>query len=145
MMNFSRSTWLLLSIGLGILAIPGCGKRYITVSGTVELPKDVKLAETDLVQITFVPDAKGEKSGFAVFNTSDKTFVCKDVLPGGKYKIAAKVEPAMGQADSAKRAPEFAAFNKTFEAASTKLVYQATEDSSQSIAIDFVKSTVSKK
>jgi len=145
MLRFHRPPRLLILLGFGLFLLPGCGTRTATVSGTVELPKELKLADTDIVQITFVPDAKGEKSCFAVFNSADKTFVCKDVTPSGKYKITVNIEPPLGLADSPKRAPEFAAFNKTFAPSSTKLVYQATDESSQSIILDLAKGTVSKK
>jgi len=134
--------WLPIAVGLGVFLLPGCGKRYATVSGTVVLPGDLKTTGKDLVQITFVPDAKGEKVGSAVFNSEDNTFVCKDVAPGGKYKIAGMIEATAAVGDNAKRAAQVAAFNKTFDPAITKLTYQATDDSAQAIAIDFAKSTV---
>jgi len=145
MLKSRRPCWLLVAVGLGLMLLPGCGRRYATVSGTAVLPKDVKLTETDLVQIAFLPDNKGEKVGSALFNTTDNTFVSKDIVPGCKYKIAVKIEPISAAGDMQKRVAEFVAFNKAFEPASTKLVFQASEDWAQTIAIDFVKVTVTKK
>jgi hypothetical protein len=145
MMSFRRPSSFLFIVGVGLLVLPGCGRSFATVSGTATLPKDVKITDKDLVQITFVPDAKGEKAGSAVFNASDSTIVCKDIVPGGKYKITAKIEPLVGGGDAATRAAEFAAFNKAYDAGSTKLVFQATDEWTQTITIDFVKGTVTKK
>ncbi len=122
----------------------GCSKYY-TVSGSVTFPKNVQPKETEPVQISFVPEAQGQKPGFVVFSRSDNTFVCKDVSPG-KYKIAVNITtgPAAKGADT-KHAAEVAKFNKTFGPKDTKLTYDVTTDSDQSIDLDLTKGTVTKK
>ena len=92
----------------------------------------------------FLPEAKGEKAEFAMFSRADKTFVAKEVAPG-KYKIVVAVAPLPGGPENPKHGAELAAFNKGFDPTSTKLVYEVTTDSSQSIILDLTKGTVTKK
>jgi hypothetical protein len=137
-----RSRLSLVSIGIGFFLLGGCGQRTVTVSGTALFPDGVKLESTDSVQIIFAPDDKAKAAPLALFSQEDKSFVCKDVLPGTKYKISLRIEPRMGAPDAQKRAASFEALNKAFDRTNTKLTYQATDDSSQSVAIDLVKGTV---
>lgn len=143
MPNTHRSRLLLVLIGIGLSLLSGCGRRMVSVSGTAIFPDTVKLESTDSVQIAFVPEDKAEKKApGALFTQDDKSFVCNEILPGAKYKISVRIDPAFGSADGPKRAPSFDALNKAFDRASTKLAFQATEESSQSITLDLVKGTV---
>jgi hypothetical protein len=141
-----RARLLLVSIGIGLLLVPGCGRRMVTVSGTASFPDTVKLVSTDSVQILFVPEDKAEKKvPAAALNPSDKAFSSNEILPGAKYKIAVRIDPAFGSTDGPKRAASFDGLNKAYDRASTKLAFQASDESSQSIAIDLVRGTVTKK
>jgi hypothetical protein len=142
----SRGRLLVVPIAMGLLLLAGCSRRTVNVSGTAVMPSGVKVASTDSVQIMFVPEDKEEKRApTALFSPADSSFICKDILPSAKYKIALRIDPALGSADMQKRAASFEAVNKTFDRATTKLAYQAGEDASQSVTIDFAKGTVTKK
>jgi hypothetical protein len=113
------------------------------VSGTVVFPSKVNLQESDLVQINFVSDVKEVKGRTALFSKENKSFVCKQLTPGAKYKITVVMGCVPGP-ESAKRAKELEPINKMYDASSSKLSYQLTDDSQQSIALDLEKGTVTK-
>ena len=137
-----RPRLLPVSIFVGAFLFAGCGQRTISVSGTTVFPSGVKIDHSDSVQIIFVPDDKEKATPLALFSHDDKSFVCKDIVPGAKYKISLRIEPLPTLADAQKRVATFEALNKTYDRAITTLKYQATEESSQVLAIDFAKSTV---
>jgi hypothetical protein len=138
-----RRSLFLAPIAIGLVFVAGCSTRTISVSGTAVFPDSVKLNATDVVQIAFYPEDKDAKQApGAVFSGGDNSFVCKNVLPGAKYKIGLRIDPGMGSPDAQKRAAAFEALNKAFDRTTTKLTFQAAEDSSQSLALDFVKGTV---
>jgi hypothetical protein len=142
----SRVRFLVVPIAMALFMLAGCSRRTITVSGAAVLPTGVKVGSTDSVQIMFLPEAKEEKKvPTAAFSPADSSFVCNDILPNAKYKIAVRIDPGPGVGDMQKRAASFETVNKTFDRASTKLAYQAGEDATQSITIDFAKGTVTKK
>jgi hypothetical protein len=146
MLNTLRLRVFVVPLGIGLLLLSGCTRRTITVSGTVAFPDTVKLEKDDLVQITFVPEDKEERGApIALYSPEEKSFVCKGVVPNAKYKIAARIDAVPGSADAQKRSAAFDAFNKSFDKATTKLKYDATDEASQSIAIDLAKGTVTKK
>jgi hypothetical protein len=146
MLDATRLRWCYIPLGLALIALAGCSRRTVTVSGTVTFPDKVTLQKDDIVQIVFIPESKEEtKAGLAIFSRDDKSFVCKDVLPGTKYKIAVHIEPPFGAENVKKRAAAFADVNKAFDRAATKLKYEASEESSQSITIDLAKGAVTKQ
>jgi len=146
MLKTSRVRMLVVPCFLVLLVLTGSGcKRTVSVSGTVEFPEEVKFQTDDLVHIIFVPESKEEtKAPFAQLSRADKTFECKEITPGAKYKITAHIDPNP-TGSSPKRPGALEAFNKKYDRASTKLTYQASEEASQSITIDFAKGTVTKK
>jgi len=132
-----------LPIAVALLFLGGCGRRTVSVSGTVVMPEGVKAGNTNTVLMLFVPESKDETMApAAFFSSDDSSFVCKEILPGAKYKITVRIDPVMGSPDAQKRAASFETVNKTFDRESTKLTYQATEESSQSVTIDLGKGMV---
>ena len=119
--------------------LAGCGRRYASVSGSLLLPESLKLADTDVVQVIFHPDAKGEKAGLGVVNRAEKTYVCNDIVPGGKYKVSVRIDPALGMPETPKRMPMIDEFNKSHDLAGTKLHFNATDEWSQKLEIDLSK------
>jgi len=66
---------LALTLTCGFLVLTGCGgKKAVVVKGKYVLPPDVKLNETDSVQINFVPEDPSGKGAGAVTTTKDSTF-----------------------------------------------------------------------
>jgi hypothetical protein len=135
-----------LVLGLALPLMAGCAKM-VSVSGTCTLPSTVNVGDKDIVQVQFVPETSGHGGGVAMVSHQDHSFACK--LFPGKYKIAVRIEPGprpgMLGAEGAKHAAELAEFNQTCEPASTRLSYEVTSLSSQSIAIDVDKGDVATK
>jgi len=121
----------------------GCGgKKPVNVTGKLVLPSKFKLKDTDTIQLIFVPDDKTDTTAVA---TVEKTgeFKSSTVVPG-KYKVTVKVDPYAGEPGNDKRQKEFEGFNKAHDLANSKLTYDFTSDSNQSITIDTEKDTITK-
>jgi predicted small lipoprotein YifL len=135
-------------LALCLLVLPGCGKSGAVIKGTLILPPNVKLNDTDSVTISFVPEDMKGQAYPAAFSISENSFVAegprKKGIPAGKYKIVLELHPYRGSPDSASRASFFDQFNQYYNAGSTKLTYEVTSDSTQSITIDLVQGTVTK-
>jgi hypothetical protein len=132
-----------LTVGMALFFAGGCSKPGVTVSGTVVFPEKLKVSEKEIVQIMFLPQPTGDRTVAAVFSRENGTFECKNLVPGS-YKITVRVDPVPGGKEAAKPSTEMAQFNKSFDRASTKLLYEVTADSTQSIALDLTKGTVTK-
>jgi len=122
----------------------GCSEKSSTINGKLVLPAGVKLEQQDSVVVSFVPDppAEGKNGATAPVNAADLTFAAKGVAPG-KYKVSVIVTPYPGP-DSAKRTQALQPITDRFNAQNTKLRYDVTSDSQQSITIDLAKDKVDK-
>lgn len=132
---------------LAVVALTGCSggaKSSVTLSGKVVLPNNVKLADNDNVTITFLPEDKGDLPAAAVISKDSGTFESKTTVSKAKYKITVRIEPYMGSPDAEKRAASFDSVNNAFSRDATKLSYETTSDSKQSITIDMNAGTVTK-
>jgi hypothetical protein len=144
-----RSVVLFPALCLGLFALSGCGGRTVSVKGNLVVPPNVSLQETDQVSISFQPaDSKEGGGGMAVYTPADKSFVVKSAdgkgLPPGKYKIAVRIVPYPGSADSEKRAASFADLNTKYSSGEA-LTYEVTNDATQDIVIDLASGKVTKK
>jgi hypothetical protein len=128
----------------GLFAAAGCGGGAAprTVSGKLILPPGVKLAQSDMLSVTFVPEAKDGKTAVADVSP-DHTFTTRQVMPG-KYKITVAAQAYPGEKGFEQRTAAFENFNKQFEPGTTKLSYEVTQDPNQSITVDLAKGTVTK-
>jgi hypothetical protein len=129
---------------LALVLILGCGgAKPVSVSGKLVFPAKVKVADTDSISVTFVPEDGGAgKGAVASVNAKDLTFT-GDVLPG-KYKLGVAVQPYAGMKDTEARTKELDKVLGQFGATATSLRYEVTNDAGQSITIDLAKGTVSK-
>jgi len=131
-----------------LLILSGCGgKKGVTVNGKL-VPGNLKLAETDSVEISFSPEAPGGKAASGMAKGNDPSFVVnsadgKGVEPG-KYKVGVRIQPYMGSAGAAGRASALEKINKDYDPTKTKLTYEVTGDATQSITVDLAKGTVTK-
>ncbi len=125
------------------LCAAGCGTPTVSVSGKLVLPPNVKLAESDSVGINFRPENPAHTASVGIFNAADQTFVANNLAPG-KYKIGVQITPYAGQQGNDKRAAALAPLNQNFNISATKLTYDVTSESKQSITIDLAKGTVTK-
>src|SRR5262245_15945875 len=92
--------------GLFVVLLAGCGSsaKPVTVTGKLVLPKQVKLAETDSVIVTFTPEEATKPGGTGTVNPKDLTFTAS--VPPGKYKVSVTFQPYAGEKDSAQRERE---------------------------------------
>jgi hypothetical protein len=125
-----------------LLLIGGCSKKPVTLTGKLVLPPNIKLHDTDNVQINFAPVEVGEPNAGAAFTKSDMSFVCKNITPG-KYKVSVMLSIYKGTPDSEKREYEFKMFNKT-HSQDMNLNFEVTSDPEQSVTIDLVNGKVKK-
>jgi hypothetical protein len=148
MLRTCRPRLLLVVTALCLLPLAGCGTKGYTVTGKVVLPANVKMAADDSVTILFAPEDPKGTSAPAEFTPSDNTFVAKGPegkgLPPGKYKVSVQITPYPGKPESAQRATQLSGINSAYDLANTKMTYEVTKDSSQSITIDLTKGTVTK-
>jgi hypothetical protein len=150
MLRIRRPPFVLAAAALCLLALAGCGTKGYTVTGKLALPQNVKLAPDDSVTILFVSEDPKEKgsSSAATFSAADSSFVAKGPegkgMSPGKYKLVVQINPYSGKPDSDQRAKQFSGYNSAYDMANTKLNYEVTKDSSQSITIDLTKGTVTK-
>jgi hypothetical protein len=123
----------------------GCSEKSSTISGKLVLPSGVKLEQQDSVTVGFLPDpaAEGKTGATAAVNIADSTFTAKDLKPG-KYKLTVNITPYPGDPNTAKRAKAVESLNEKHNAGSTKLRYDVTNESQQSITVDLTKDSVSK-
>jgi hypothetical protein len=122
---------------LPLLLVTGCsgGKAKTPLSGKLVLPNNAQLAESDTVQMVFVPEEKTEPSALAVVSNADLSFKTTQTAPG-KYKIAVKIEPYPGDQKSGARAKQFEALNAKYDQAKTPLKYEVTSASGQTLTVD---------
>jgi hypothetical protein len=148
MPRFCRIRTVLIFVGLCLLVLSGCGPSGAIVNGKVILPGDVKLTDTDMARLSFIPEGKKGQVYPANVSKSDNTFVAhgtgKRGIPAGKYTIAVDLQPDLGSSDSKKRSALFDPINKKYDAVHSKLTYEVTAESPQSITVDLVKGTVTK-
>lgn len=141
-----RSVW---TFGLiGLLVLSGCGRKTAVVKGTVVLPANVKLIESDSAKIIFMPEEKDRPACSGAISTSDNSFVAHNPtnkgLPPGKYKVTVRLQPYPGSKGSEKRQELFARINDKYDELASKLTYEVTEEPTQSITIDLTKGTIAK-
>src|SRR5437660_12457949 len=104
MLPITRFRSVLACAAFCLFAVVGCsGKKPVTVKGNVLLPKwnNVKLAEQDLIQVTFDPEAKGGTPVGAKASLTDGSFSAQ--AAPGKYKVSVKITPYPGSEGSEKR------------------------------------------
>jgi hypothetical protein len=131
-----------------LLLLAGCGKKTVGVNGKLVLPVGVKLVDSDIVNVSFVPEeGTGMASGGQVSPT-DLTFSTRQgKIPGtvpGKYKVVVKLTANPGKPDSKTRTAVFIPINKSFDADKTPLRCEVTDDPEQSFTIDLNKKSVTK-
>jgi hypothetical protein len=126
--------------------LTGCGggKSPVTVSGKLVLPNTLKLADTDNVTISFLPEDKADLPAMAMYSKESGTFECKTTVGKAKYNITVRIDPYMGAPDAEKRAASFETVNNAFSRDATKLKYETTQDGKQSITVDLTAGTVTK-
>jgi hypothetical protein len=132
---------LLAAIPLALLLLAGCGATPSPVTGKLELPPKMTLAETDSVSVTFSPEEKSEGGTVADVSPKDLTF-STNVRPG-KYKVAVTIQPYAGEKGSEKRTTALEPLNESFSVGKTQLRYEVVSGP-QSITIDLVRQTVTK-
>jgi hypothetical protein len=145
MLRPQRSCWRLLlpaaTVLFLILLVGGCGtKKQVTLTGKLILPPNIKLAEKEMVQITFTPVDEGEKPVGAQFTNSDMSFICKNIVPG-KYKVSVSLGFYKGMPDMEKREYEFKQFNKS-HTEKMNLTFDVISDAEQKITIDLANGKV---
>ena len=129
--------------GLICLVASGCGGGSPrTVKGKLVLAPGIKLAPTDSVNLTFVPEAKNGTTAVADVSAADMTFSVK--VPSGKYKVAFAITPYPGEKGSEKRAEAFATINKAFDPNSTTMTYEVTSDNVQDVTVDLAQGRITK-
>lgn len=128
---------------LAVIAL-GCGggAQQKKLTGKVILPTNVKIVENDAINLTFAPDSKGTT---VVAEVSSKDLTFSTQIPPGKYRVAVQITPYPGEKDSEKRATAFEKFNDTYNSNNTKLNYEVTADSNQSITVDLAQNRVAKE
>jgi len=140
-------------LALGFLAVLGCGGgggKAVNLKGKVVMPANMKLLDTDEVQITFTPEGSAGKAATATAKAPSLTFeptgaTMKKGMAPGKYKVGVSVTPYMGAPESQGRAQFFEdTINKAYSPGSTNMTYEVTSDLDQSITIDLTKGTVTK-
>jgi len=133
-------------VAVALLSLLGCGgKTPVTLQGKFVAPPatKVKLAETDQVEIRFVPeDGKGQ-AGAATFSAKDAAFTVPKVLPG-KYKVVITVNPYSGSPKSEERKHDLKkAINERYSEKDSKLsVTIPDQPLQQSVTVDLTKDSV---
>jgi hypothetical protein len=140
--------WLLVAALICLVGPVGCGgKKGSTVNGKLVLPPNLQVDKTDTGDVRLIPetrDKSGKGGATANFNGSDLTFTLKDVAPG-KYKVGVTLTPYPGK-ENKERDATFKKINHQYDVeGGSKLTYEVTSDSEQSITIDLVAGTVTKK
>jgi len=128
---------------LSALVLSGCGTKTKTVpvNGKVILPSQLKLADTDSLQIQFISD-EGRPDG-AIGDISVKDLTFSTNVPVGKYKVAVKAQPYPGDKNSDQHGKELNNSVGKYNASSTSLRYDVTEGS-HTITVDLAKGTITK-
>jgi hypothetical protein len=146
-----RSIWKLISgltLGACLLLLPGCGGGGQVVSGKVVFPPNLTLKPDDTISIVFEPENSSGKAGTGHVSPDDKAFTANGPngggIPPGKYTVTVLITPYMGHPDYNKRAKMVEEFNKKYGSAPSRLTYEVTSDSSQSVTVDLAKGTVTK-
>jgi hypothetical protein len=140
---------MLVSLALCLLVLSGCGKGGVKLKGTLVLPPGLQLNDTDSVTISFVPEGTQGPVYTGAFSPGDNSFVVngptsKGISPG-KYKVAMGLRPSPGSSDEKARSNLFNdKVNTKYNATATKLIYEVTEESSQTITIDLAMGTIAK-
>lgn len=142
-----------LSLGAFVLCLlvsAGCGgssKKGSVLKGTVVLPPNVKLQESDSATVNFVPAAGGGQQFASAIKPTDLTFEAsgpegKGIAPGN-YKITIRLQPYTPGESPQKRICD--AINSKYDSGNSNLSYTVTEDLQQAITIDLTKGTVTKQ
>ena len=138
-----------LALAVCLLALAGCsGKKGATVKGTLVPPPNVQLAGSDVVQMLFAAQDPGGQNSPVSFPSGPQSFVAngpvrEGVLPG-KYKITVAIQ-SYGVAPDPKHAAALAALSARYDDAHTKLMYEVTRDSVQTITVDLGQGTVTRQ
>jgi hypothetical protein len=137
-----------LALGLCLFMLTGCGAGGQPVNGTVIFPPNVTLHSDDSIAIVFQPEDSSGKAGNGRVSPDDKTFIAKGPngggIPPGKYTVSLTITPYTGHPDYKKRAKMIEDFNKQYSITPTRLAYEVTSDSPQSITIDLGRGLVTK-
>jgi hypothetical protein len=148
-MLHTRSCFFVSALAFCVFALTGCGssQKGATLKGTVVLPSNVKLAENDSATVGFAPDGTEGQSFVAAINPADLSFVAKGPagkgITPGKYKITVNFQPYIP--GESKQKAIFEDVNARYNAQNSRLSYEVTADSQQSITIDLSKGTVTKQ
>ena len=144
MRAFRHSYLFLAPLVLGLCALAGCGgsAKPVTVTGTVKVPANIKLVDTDSINVVFLPAEAGAANASANCNAKDGSFTAS--VPPGKYKITISIVPYAGMPDSQKRHREMENFLQKFDEHTTPLNVEIGTESTQTITIDMEKKTVTK-
>ena len=137
------------SLSLVLLAAAGCGPNRAAITGTLVLPPNVQLNDSDSVEILFHPAEAGAMPATAKVNNADRTFTVKTAdgynVPPGKYKVTVRIVPySAASADPRKVAFDNAVNNVYGTEAATKLEYEVTGDAKQAITIDLAQGKITK-
>jgi hypothetical protein len=147
-MKLLRVSGVLLFVGL--LGLAGCsGARPVTIQGKLIMPKNVPMGEPtgkegaqDTLTLTFLKE--GEDKAFSIqVNPKELTFESKEIIPG-KYKVGFQVGLYAMPTGNPKRQYEVQMFNKAHAAQSSKMTYEVTAESPQSITVDLTKEQVTR-
>ena len=136
------------AVVLLLLSSAGCGPSRATITGTLVLPPNVQLNDSDSVAILFHPEEAGAMLATAAVKNADRTFTVKTNdgynVPPGKYKVTVKITP-YDSGDTARKDMFQNAINNIYGNESAgKLPYEVTSDSKQTITIDLAQGKITK-
>jgi hypothetical protein len=129
-----------------LLGALGCGSgpAPVTLRGTIVLPANISLEDSDSGTISFMPATQANKSAAVTLSGKSLSFVSKSITPG-KYTIVASFQPYPGKEGSQKRSDLFKPLNKGFDMKNSKLTLEVSTEPEQSIVINLDKGTVNKQ
>jgi len=137
--------WSFFTVALvGLFVLSGCsGSKPVSVQGKIVLPKDMKLDDTDTINVGFAGEGEKASNTAMIVNTKELTFTSTQVAPG-KYKVIVRLGPYPGSKDSDKRARAFDPFNKAHDNDATKLSVEVTSEPTQAFTLDLGKNAITK-
>jgi len=145
-MNSVRRFLVAFTFALSLNMLAGCGEtggKVVTVSGKVIFPAQIKLEDTDSIELRFAPesfDGPGKGAATSV-SAKDLSFSATNV-PSGKYKLVISVQPYAGTPGSNKRMLQLEPFNKANDLYQTKLTVEVGSQDVKDMVIDLDKKSV---